>query len=164
MHPVIYHRMYHGNSPFVRVNKGLAGVTPSMLALSHTPTEFEQISRLRRRLDCARIQNKFLKFPLPPSPPSPRLRVHAHPLHIPARPTNSHSAFTLFIPGAARSVLRRAAPPAPDIAHAACSGETLRSPIGARTSMGARSKLSGTVATWWFAIREAQSLTHPPAL
>ena len=38
MHPVIYHRMYHGNSPFVRVNKGLAGVTPSMLALSHTPS------------------------------------------------------------------------------------------------------------------------------
>ena len=30
--------------------------------------------------------------------------------------------------------------------------------------MGARSKLSGTVATWWFAIREAHSLTHPPAL
>ena len=27
-----------------------------------------------------------------------------------------------------------------------------------------RSKLSGTVATWWFAIREALSLTHPPAL
>jgi len=29
--------------------------------------------------------------------------------------------------------------------------------------MGAR-KLYGTVATWWFAIREAHSLTHPPAL
>jgi hypothetical protein len=34
---------------------------------------------------------------------------------------------------------------------------------GARTSMGAR-KLYGTVATWWLAIREAHSLTHPPAL
>jgi len=39
-----------------------------------------------------------------------------------------------------------------------------RVPCGAQTSMGARSKLSGTVATWWFAIREAHSLTHPPAL
>jgi len=35
---------------------------------------------------------------------------------------------------------------------------------GAQTSRGARSKLSGTVAKWWFAIREARSLTHPPAL
>ena len=28
----------------------------------------------------------------------------------------------------------------------------------------ARSKLTGTVAKWWFAIREAHSLSHPPAL
>ena len=44
----------------------------------------------------------------------------------------------------------------------ACRCATLT--CGAQTSRGARSKLSGTVAKWWFAIREARSLTHPPAL